>query len=147
MGSRAFVLRHGNYIGRFVVRALYSTLVMKLALALLILSTSSHVSTALACGFCGGDKAASVYSFKNKKFAERTDSRYVSAELAGEGDRESFAKVVATLKRLKGVFPKTVRGEHAQRAVSFVHRPDVEFAEIARGVSRGHPGWSLKLLE
>lgn len=117
--------------------------VMVMAMGLIGVETQ-----ALACGFCGGDKAASVYSFKNKKFAERVKAKYVSVELTGpQGAEEEFKRAVATLSKVKGLYPKTIRSAFAQRAVSFVFRPDSSFESLVEEFSRREPGWSMKRVE
>lgn len=103
--------------------------------------------SALACGFCGGDKAASVYSFKNKQFAARTNSKYVSVELSGKGAEEEFNHAVSALAKVRGIYPKTIRSAFAQKAVSFVIDPNFKFEGLAKAFSKNQPGWSMSLVE
>lgn len=120
---------------------------MKIILLAMGLAFAGLQGSALACGFCGGDQAASVYSFKNKQFAARTNSKYVSVALSGEGAEEEFNRAVNSLAKVKGIYPKTVRSAFAQRAVSFVFGPDFNFASLAEAFSEKEPGWSMKLVE
>lgn len=120
---------------------------MKTAITLTLVALLGFSQPALACGFCGGDKAASVYSFKNKQFAERTNSRYVSVELAGDGDEEDFNRAVEALKRINGIYKNTFRTAYAQKAVSFVFKTSVRFEDLSRAFSESRPGWSMKLVE
>lgn len=120
---------------------------MKQILVALLLVVLLDDSTAIACGFCGGDKAASVYSFKNKGFAKKVGANYVSAELAGAGGAREFQAAVGALVGLDGVYPKTVQSAYAQKAVSFVFKADTKFEDVAEALARARPGWTLKLVE
>lgn len=104
-------------------------------------------SPAMACGFCAGDKAASVYSFKNKKFAEVKNAHYVSVELKGAGTQEEFKASVEVLKSLEGIYSDTINSAFAQRAVSFVYRSDFSLEQIARQFASKRSGWTMKLVE
>lgn len=116
---------------------------------LILFSLFGIVSSAdvFACGFCSGDRAASVYSFKNKKFADRVHGRYVSVEISGQGTAEDFARALEVLRKLPGVYGKTVRGAYAQKAASFVLRSRTSFETAAEKFSKESPGWNLKLVE
>lgn len=120
---------------------------MKTAISAFLAAALLTSIPAYSCGFCGGDKAASVYSFKNKKFAEQTGSKYVVCELVGDGSEESFTRAVDALKRLKGVYGKTVRAAYAQKSVSFVIKSLASFDEVSRAFAEREAGWSLKRLE
>ena len=113
-----------------------------------LVSASLFLSaSALACGFCGGDRAASVYSFKHKQFATRMKARYVSVEAQGPGAEPEFAKAMECLGRLRGIYGRTVRTAFAQRAASFVLRPSSTFEGVAEAFASACSGWSVKLVE
>jgi hypothetical protein len=117
-------------------------------LVVLILSALPGFSTPLrACGFCGGDKAASVYSFRHQRFAKQSGARYVSVELIGKGGEAEFKRVIEALKRIHGVYPKTVLSAYAQKAASFVYQPAIRFEDLAHELSERARGWSMKLVE
>ncbi|MDZ4678593.1 MAG: hypothetical protein SGI74_13935 [Oligoflexia bacterium] len=97
-----------------------------------------------ACGFCKGDKAASVYSYENKKKAEKRGANYVSAEIAGISSESEFKLALRALKTIEGVVPESVNGSFEQKAVSFIHEKDIDFSNIEEAFFKKNPATNLK---
>ncbi len=101
----------------------------------------------VACGFCAGDKAASVYSFRNKTKAEKVGNHYVSVEVLNAGTSEDFDRAVKSLGAVEGVVKGSVRASWAQKAVSFVYEKNLRFDEILKRFSDKAQGIGLRIVE
>ena len=120
----------------------------KMVVCIELLSISASViffsGFAVACGFCKGDKAASVYSYENKKLAEERGANYLSAEIIGIKSEAEFKLALEALKTIDGVFPESISASFQQKAVSFVHEKDIDFFTINKMFAKKVPGTSLK---
>ncbi len=106
----------------------------------------AHVQ-AIACGFCVGDKAASVYSYKNKRMAEKTRNHYVVIEIKGFHSKEQIPLLKKAFSKISAVDSKTLRFAPEQSAASFVYQKGTSFGEISRAFLIEMPELEIKQLE
>ncbi len=105
-------------------------------------------SSAYPCGFCQGDKAASVYSFKNKKLAERTSNVYIAVEIVGYTQSDQTFYLKKTLLSLDCVIKNTVRLSPQNSAGSFVYDQSCSLEKIEKDFAEKTQGkYQLKSLK
>lgn len=116
-------------------------------LLILFISATMITSSALACGFCPGDRIASVYCHESIKMAKETGRQYVVFEVIGTADEASFNQAIAALKKAKGVEPGRLKSAFAQKTVSFVMNKNQSAESLAESLNAGSQGFQLKVMQ
>lgn len=125
-----------------MIPATPSSTTIRLATLLFLASTPQ----ALACGFCDGDKAASVYCHESIELAKATGQHYVVLEVVGVHDEQAFDRAIRRLRNAKGVNASRMKTAFLQRTVSFLLSKDESAEGLAARLSIGS-GVSLKVIK
>ena len=118
-----------------------STIVITLLHLVSWVPTNAH-----ACGFCDGDKAATVYSYKNLEWAKRSGNHYVVVEIIGLKSKTQVPNVISVLKSINGVFPKTITVSDFQKSASFVIEQNLSFEAVRQGFEETLGDMKLRLI-
>lgn len=114
---------------------------------ILFVSAVTISTSALACGFCPGDRIASVYCHESIKMAKETGQQYVVFEVIGAADEVSFNQAIAALKKAKGVEAGRLKAAFAQKTVSLVLSKDQSAEALAERLSGGSKRFQLKVMQ